>query len=88
MPATLLLITPSPGFSDLPTVLLGYLRDTSKLEVHKQDMLFFKIARSDQGSFYCKYQIHIHNALDISPNCFFVSEMLHESRIAKILDQK
>ena len=54
MPATLLLTTPSPRFSDLPTVLLGYLRDTSKLEVLKQDKLFFKIARSDQGSFYCK----------------------------------
>ena len=54
MPATLLLTTPAPGFSDLPTVFLGYLRDTSKLEVLKQDKLFFKIARSDQGSFYCK----------------------------------
>ena len=47
MPATLLLTTPSPFFSDLPMVLLGYLRDTSKLEVLKQDKLLFKIARSD-----------------------------------------
>ena len=55
MPAKLLLTTPSLGFSDLPTALWGYLRDTSKLEVLKKDKLSFKIARSDQGSFYCEY---------------------------------